>query len=83
MKAAPHGFGMTYANFAAAHLAPALKHFLFAEWDEAKIEGLDASAYRIVDGKVVVPNRPGFGLDLDDAFFRRRIESDGWTVGNG
>jgi L-rhamnonate dehydratase len=80
VRAAPHGFGTTYANFAACQVSPALKRFLFAEWDQATIEGLDGSGYGIENGQVSLPNRPGFGLELDSEHFQHMVTSTGWTV---
>jgi hypothetical protein len=41
---------------------------------------LDASAYRIVDGYVEVPQLPGFGLGLDSGIFERAVANDGFVV---
>jgi len=80
-KAAPHHYGGHYGNYASCHLAAAVKGFLFAEWDEATTPGLDGSAYRIDEGVVTVPRTPGFGLELDDAVFRKAVAVDGFDVG--
>jgi L-alanine-DL-glutamate epimerase-like enolase superfamily enzyme len=82
VKAAPHHFGAILGNFCMPHLAPALAGFLFVEWDEATIDGLDVSAYRIADGRIEVPNRPGFALELDAAHFAGRVRDGGWAVGH-
>jgi L-alanine-DL-glutamate epimerase-like enolase superfamily enzyme len=80
VKAAPHHFGAILGNFTMPHLAPALDGFLFVEWDEATIDGLDTSAYRIVDGEIEVPDRPGFGLEIDDQLFIGRVRDGGWSI---
>jgi L-alanine-DL-glutamate epimerase-like enolase superfamily enzyme len=81
LRAAPHHFGAIYGNYATCHVAPALRRFEMVEWDEATIDALDASGYRISDGKVSVPDRPGFGLELDGRFFAERVKDGGWVVG--
>ena len=42
--------------------------------------GIDDSGYRIEDGRVIVPNKPGFGLELDDDYFTRLVNEKGWTL---
>lgn len=79
-RSAPHHYGGHYGNYAAAHLAGALSNFSFVEWDEATTPGLDTSAYQVREGTVVIPEQPGFGLDLDDDVFRRAVEAGGFEV---
>src|SRR4029079_15689235 len=45
LRTAPHHYGGFYANFASAHLAAAVQHFTYVEWDEASVPGVDTSAY--------------------------------------
>ena len=80
IKAAPHHYGNLVGNHVSCHLAAALDGFLFAEWDEAKADGLDASAWSIKDGKALVPDRAGFGLDLDEPFYAKRVKEEGFVV---
>lgn len=80
VKIAPHHYGAILGNYVTPHLAPASEDFLFAEWDEATIDGLDASGYRVRDGFAEVPNQPGFGLTLDEAFYEKRLKEVGWAV---
>lgn len=80
VKTAPHNYGRFFGNFASCHLAPSIKGFLFVEWDEVKVPGVDASSYSIKDGKVKVPRLPGFGLDLDKTYFAQKVQKDGWSV---
>lgn len=79
-RSAPHHYGGHYGNYAAGHLAAAIRGFTYVEWDEATTPGLDTSRYRVQDGHVIVPAVPGFGLDLDDALFRRAVQSSGFRV---
>ncbi len=78
--AAPHSYGEPFGNYAACHLAPTLSSFEAVEWDEATVEGLDASAYTIEDGFVTVPNLPGFGLALDEDTYAQAVRDNGWVV---
>jgi L-alanine-DL-glutamate epimerase-like enolase superfamily enzyme len=76
---APHHYGGYYGNYAACHLAPAIRNFACAEWDEATAPDLDAPGYAIHEGHVDVPNAPGFGLVLDEDAFQRAVASDGFA----
>ena len=77
---APHHYGAHTGNYAACHLAPALSGFTYAEWDETATPGLDGSEYRIANGTVTVPDRPGFGLSLDSNLFAKTVKQDGWLI---
>ena len=79
-RSAPHHYGGHYGNYAACHLAGAIRGFTFAEWDEVTTPGLDAPGYAIHDGWVSVPAAPGFGLELDEAVFRRAVEVGGFSL---
>jgi L-alanine-DL-glutamate epimerase-like enolase superfamily enzyme len=80
VRSAPHNYGGPYGNYAACHVAARIRHFEFVEWDEAKVPGLDASAYSIVEGYVRVPDLPGFGLRLDEEVYARAVEENGYVV---
>ena len=77
---APHNYGGPYGNYATCHIAPAMERFLFIEWDEVTLPGLDASGYKLIDGIVQVPNVPGFGLELDESYFSKAVKDAGWSL---
>lgn len=77
VKSAPHSYGRPFGNYASPHLSAAVRGFTFVEWDEAEIPGLDASAYRLEEGHVTVPDSPGFGLGLDEERFRHAVGENG------
>jgi L-alanine-DL-glutamate epimerase-like enolase superfamily enzyme len=79
-RSAPHHYGGHYGNYAVCHLAGAIRGFTFVEWDEATTPGLDPSGYAIREGRVAVPEAPGFGLGLDEAVFRRAVEAAGFSL---
>ena len=68
-RSAPHHYGAYYGNFVSGHLATAVQGFTFVEWDEADIPGIDSSPYRIDEGWVQIPDRHGFGLELEPRWF--------------
>ena len=81
VRSAPHNYGGYYGNYASAHIAGAIDNFAFVEWDEASVREIDASAYSISNGRVHVPDLPGFGLKLDGGAFDRAVNEKGWSVG--
>lgn len=79
-RSAPHHYGAHYGNYVAGHLAAAIKGFTFVEWDEATTPGLQTDAYALSEGRVLIPNRPGFGLTLDEATFRAAVANGGFDL---
>jgi L-alanine-DL-glutamate epimerase-like enolase superfamily enzyme len=79
-RSAPHHYGGHYGNYAAGHLAGAVRGFTYVEWDEAETPGLDASGYAIDEGWVTVPDAPGFGLGLDEARFADAVAREGFAI---
>lgn len=77
---APHHYGRHVGNYLSGHLAAGINGFTFVEWDEVTTPGLDASAYTIDEGQVVIPNLPGFGLTLDDDLFQQAVGEVGFVV---
>ena len=80
VKSAPHNYGGPYGNYVSGHLAPAIKGFLFVEWDEGQVLGLDASSYTLSEGKVRLPSKPGFGLTLDSKYYVETVRETGWSI---
>ncbi|WP_438347781.1 enolase C-terminal domain-like protein [Paenibacillus sp. FA6] len=80
VKAAPHNYGGFYGNFASAQVYPAIEGFMFVEWDEAQIAGIDTSGYTIKDGKISIPSTPGFGLHIDEVNYNSKVRDNGWEV---
>lgn len=80
VRAAPHHYGRHLGNYVSGHLASAVKGFTFVEWDETTTPGIDASAYRVDEGQVVIPAAPGFGLALEEGVFRTAVRDGGWEL---
>jgi L-alanine-DL-glutamate epimerase-like enolase superfamily enzyme len=79
VRSAPHHYGGFYGNYAAGHLAGAIRRFTFVEWDEATVAGLDTTGYQVAEGRVALPERPGFGIDLDVERFEHAVASAGFS----
>lgn len=80
VRSAPHHYGGHYGNYAACHLNAAIEGFTYVEWDEASTPGLDGSGYVLQNGSVTIPDAPGFGLNLDESWFRRAVEEGGYEL---
>lgn len=80
VRTAPHHYGRHLGNYVSGHLAAAVEGFAFVEWDETSTPGIDASAYRVEEGQVVIPNAPGFGLSLEEDVFRAAVKDGGWEL---
>lgn len=77
---APHNYGGYYGNYAQAHFAAAANNFTMAEIDAADAEGIDASAYRVHEGRMEVPPEDGFGLKLDEKSFGKFCSKNGYRL---
>ncbi len=79
-QSAPHNYGSAYGAYASAHIAAAFKNFAMVEWDQIDLGGLDTSGYSIKEGRVHVPDAPGFGLRLDEGVFAAVAKGEGGFV---
>ena len=79
-RSAPHHYGRHVGNYVSGHLAAAIERYTFVEWDEVTTPGLDASAYRVEQGQVVIPEAPGFGLALEESVFRNAVAQGGFEL---
>lgn len=77
---APHHYSTHYGNYVACHLASAIRHFEFVEWDEATTPGLEAPGYALEAGWVNVPDTPGFGVRVDETHFQQAVAANGFRV---
>ena len=80
VRSAPHHYGGHFGNYAACHLAAAVQHFSFVEWDEATTPGLGTAGYVVHEGQVTVPDQPGFGLELDEQLFQSAVATGGIRI---
>lgn len=80
VKSAPHNYGSGYGGYASGHIATAIRGFQFVEWDAIQVEGIDGSVYSIDNGMLHVPAGPGFGLELDDGHYGKKVAENGWSV---
>ena len=77
-KAAPHNPFGPVAAIANAHLSAAIHSFLIQEHEQMAPWAVEPRL-KIVDGYLEVPDRPGFGIELDD----EEIEAHNAKVADG
>ncbi|MDD6143915.1 MAG: enolase C-terminal domain-like protein [bacterium] len=62
----PHAWGYVAKTNCCAHIAAAFpQHIPYIEAVLGDCEGVDLSGYSLKDGMLTVPDKPGFGMDLD------------------
>ena len=64
LQASPHTWAGTPRPYYCAHLAAGLGNVDIVEGIPGKATGMDYSAYRFLEGNLVVPDAPGFGIEL-------------------
>ena len=79
-RSAPHHYGRHLGNYISGHLAASISGFTFVEWDEVSTPGIDANAYTVEAGQVLIPNMPGFGLHLEEGVFQAAIQETGFCL---
>lgn len=77
---APHNWSSYFLNYYVPHFGMTLPGFTTAETDPCTMEEIDPSGYRLVDGKLEVPDTPGFGLEADHAAIDAIVAERGWTI---
>jgi L-alanine-DL-glutamate epimerase-like enolase superfamily enzyme len=68
---APHTWGTLLGFYAQLHVARAIGNFFSGEQDPLHSDVLIAEGYSIKDGRISVPDSPGFGLKLDETALSR------------
>jgi D-galactarolactone cycloisomerase len=63
--ASPHTWMWTPRPYYAAQLGAGVGNVVIVEGIPGKAEGVDYSAYKFVDGNIIMPDVPGFGLSLE------------------
>lgn len=64
IHASPHTWGVPLKSLYTTQLAAGLGNVIIVEGVLGSADGVDSSAYRLDEGNVHVPSRPGFGLDV-------------------
>ena len=64
IKISPHNWGLKLKTHYCAAIAAAYADTPSIEGVLDETEGVDFSAYRLKEGKLIVPDSPGFGMEL-------------------
>jgi len=64
VQASPHAWGSLLKSYYTAHLAGGLGNTVTIEGVTSTSDDVDLSGYRIVNGRLVPPDAPGFGMKL-------------------
>ena len=66
VKCSPHGWGTNLKSRMCAHLAAAYPQVCpMVEWAPDTLEGVDVSGYSMKEGILTIPEKPGFGMELE------------------
>jgi len=82
-RAAPHNWGSHLSGLYIAQFGCGVEHFSMGEIDTVTMPVVAAGGYELVDGKMRVPDAPGFGLEVDPSVFAQDIISGSphaWSV---
>lgn len=64
MRTSPHAWGDQLKSYYTAHLGAGLGNVVNVEGVTCNSDVIDFSKYQIIDGKLQLPDAPGFGMDL-------------------
>ncbi len=71
IKCSPHGWGTSMKSMICAHLAAAYPDVCpTVEWAPDVLDGVDVSGYELKNGILTIPDKPGFGMELEWAIPR-------------
>jgi len=77
----PHTWGSYVERFHHAHFAASVPNYSLLEAAPARLPGLIEDGWSMIDGKLMVPDTPGAGFDVEPAFFARGMDDhDGFSV---
>ena len=80
-RCAPHCWGSIVERYAHAHFAASVPNFALLEAAPADTEGLLLDGWEQRDGKLLVPDTPGTGFDLEPELIERGVRAeDGYRV---
>lgn len=76
VRVAPHNYNSTSVGLASTlHVAASLPNFLITEYFVNAVEASNSIAvdpFSVEDGRILLPDRPGLGIDLDEDALRSR-----------
>ena len=80
-RCAPHCWGSIIERYAHAHFAASVPNFALQEAAPADTEGVLLDGWELRDGKLLVPDTPGTGFDLEPELIERGVrDGTGYRV---
>lgn len=80
-RCAPHCWGSIIERYAHAHFAASVPNFALQEAAPADTAGVVLDGWELRDGKLLVPDTPGAGFDLEPELIERGVRAfDGYRV---
>ncbi len=76
-KCAPHCWGSIIERYAHAHFAASIPNFSLLEAAPADMPGIVLDGWRMQDGRLIVPETPGAGFDVEPDMLERGVGSEG------
>ena len=76
-RCAPHCWGSVIERYAHAHFAASIPNFSLLEAAPADMPGIVLDGWRMRNGRLVVPETPGAGFDVEPDVLERGVKSAG------
>ncbi len=76
-RCAPHCWGSIIERYAHAHFAASVPNFALQEAAPADTAGVVLDGWELRDGKLLVPDTPGAGFDLEPELIERGVRAAG------
>lgn len=76
-RCAPHCWGSIIERYAHAHFAASVPNFAVQEAAPSDTEGVLLDGWELRDGKLLVPDTPGTGFDLEPELIERGVRAGG------
>jgi L-rhamnonate dehydratase len=79
-RCAPHTWGSYIERYAHAHFAASIANYEYLEASPARMPGIIADDWEMVDGCLLVPDSPGTGFDVEPRVVEEGLEVGGFRV---
>ena len=79
-RCAPHTWGSYVERFTHAHFAASIPNFDLLEAEPAELPGLVADHWKMDGGRLLVPDTPGAGFDIEEGVWKRAVKENGFSL---
>jgi len=76
-RCGPHAWGSIIERYAHAHFAASVPHYSVLEAAPADVPGIVLDGWEMRDGKLIVPDTPGTGFDIEPSILEEGVLSEG------